>query len=209
MREKLLGVAMGIALIASPASAEEKTYNLDKIHSIDASGAFNIVIELGKKQSVTVIEEKGRFDYVDLEVSGGTLDLDFEKGWRGKDGPDFTVKLVLTSLKEIDVSGANRVLLKDAKLDNLEVDASGATQLVLSGSCNHLEADVSGASKLVADELNCKSIELELSGASQASIRADKIEADTSGVSKLAVHGDVEDFQHESSGFSNMVRVKG
>jgi len=209
MRDKLLASAMGIALIASPASAEEKTYNLDKIDSVEASGAFNIVIELGKKQSVTVIEEKGRFDYVDLEVSGGTLDLDFEKGWRGDDGPDFTVKLVLTSLKEIDVSGANRVLLKKAKLDDLEIDASGATQLVLSGTCNHLEADVSGASKLVADELSCKSIELDLSGASQASIRADKIEADTSGVSKLAVHGDVEDFSHESSGFSNVVRVKG
>lgn len=209
MKKFLLGTAMSVALVASPASAEEKTYNVDRIDSIEASGAFNIVVELGKKQSVTVIEEKGRFDYVDLEVNGGTLELDFEKGWHGNDGPDFTVKLVLTSLEEIDVSGANRVLLKKAKLDDLEIDASGATQLVLSGTCNNLEADISGASKLVADELKCKSIELELSGASQASIRAEKIEADTSGVSKLAVHGEVEDFSHESSGLSNMVRVKG
>lgn len=209
MKKLLLGAAMSVALIASPASAEEKTYDLDKIDSIEASGAFNIIIELGKKQSVTVIEEKGRFDYIDLDVSGGTLELEFTKNWRGSDGPDFTVKLVLTSLEEIDVSGANRILIKDAKLDDLEIDASGATQLVLSGTCNHLEADVSGASKFVADELKCESIDLDLSGASEASIRANKIDADTSGVSKLAVHGDVKDFRHDSSGLSNMVHVKG
>ncbi|MGD8327179.1 MAG: DUF2807 domain-containing protein [Sphingomonadales bacterium] len=210
MKKFLLAAALGAVSIANPASAEEKTYQLDQIHSVDAGGAFNIVIDFGKKQSVTVSEEQGRFDHIDLEVEDGTLDIDFRKNWRGNGGPEFTINLVLTSLKELDISGASRVLVRKAKLDDLEIDASGASQFVLSGTCNHLAADVSGAVKFVADELHCKSIEMELSGASEASIWADeKVDVETSGVSKIAVHGDAKSIHHESSGLSNMVHVKG
>ena len=209
MKKLLTAATLSFILAGSPSNAEEKTYALGEIDSVDAGGAFNIVIEIGKEQSVTVVEDQGRFDYIDLEVRGRVLDIDYTSDWRGDNGPDFTVKLVLTALKELDISGASRVLVEDAKLGDLEIDASGASQFVLSGTCGHLEADISGAVKFAAEELSCKSVEMDLSGASQASIRADKkVDVETSGVSKVMIHGEAKSVHHESSGLSRMVRVK-
>ena len=211
MRLKSSIIALTMMLAPIPAFAEEKSYDLDTIDTIDAGGVFNIVVEFGKKQSVIVVEPKGRFDDLDITVERGRLDLDYDGhwGWDEEESPRYTVKLTLKSLDEIDLSGASKILVKGAQLDDLEVDLSGASQAVISGRCKSLDADVSGASKFAAEDFVCTDIELDLSGAAQAAINATKvIEAETSGVSKLAIHGKAESIAHESSGLSNTVYIE-
>lgn len=210
MKLKSSIVALTAMLVVTPVLAEEKRYDLDKIDTIDAGGAFNIVVKFGNKQSVTVVEPNGRFDNLEVTVKGGRLDLDYDGhwGWDEGESPRYTVKLTLQSLDEIELSGASRILVRDAKLDELEVDLSGATQAVISGTCDMLEADVSGASKFAGEDFLCEDIELDLSGAAQAAINAtNAIDVETSGVSKLAIHGKAKNVAHESSGLANTVYI--
>lgn len=209
MLRKSLYLSLAVGALATAAHAEEKRFDLADIHAIEAGSAFNIVVELGKTQSVVVEEKQGRFDNLEMEVDGGVLELGYKDHWHDKDGPDYIIKLTLKSLNEIDLSGASRILINGLKTKAFEIDTSGAAQIVINGSCEELDVDGSGATKLVAKDFQCKSVNLDLSGASTASIFAsEKLKADVSGVSKLIVHGKAKDQHVETSGLSK-VEVEG
>lgn len=86
---------------------------------------------------------------------------------------------------DIDISGASKVRLSKLSADRLNIDASGAAELVSTGNCGFMNIDASGASKLFL------------------TYSIDELKADISGASKLNIKGVADKTVMECSGASN------
>ena len=164
-----------------------ETRELEPFTSIDAGGAINLdlVVDAAAPQSVTVTYDDNILDNVVTRVSGSTLVIELEGS------------LNLTG-------NSNRVVT--VTINELEsLEASGATDVRVSGTIGSYRLDVSGASSVDARDLVAEDIEVDASGASNADLYATgTVSGSVSGASNLNVYGEPKSVLVDSSGASSV-----
>ncbi len=87
----------------------------------------------------------------------------------------------------IDLSGASKARFAKLRADYLDIDLSGASQLVVTGSSDKVKVDLSGAAKLFLNSNISEKLAADLSGASLLAItgKTDHTDLDCSGASHL------------------------
>ena len=164
-----------------------ETRELEPFTSIDAGGAINLdlVVDAAAPQSVKVTYDDNILDNVVTRVSGSTLVIELEGS------------LNLTG-------NSNRVVT--VTINELEsLEASGATDVRVSGTIGSYRLDVSGASSVDARDLVAEDIEVDASGASNADLYATgTVSGSVSGASNLNVYGEPKSVLVDSSGASSV-----
>ncbi len=96
--------------IKGSGTSKTEQRNVTGFNEIEAGGAVNLEVDVGKEFSVTVEADDNLLQYIKTEVSGDTLKIYSE----GKISPTakFNVKISMPALEGLDVSGA---LLKETK----------------------------------------------------------------------------------------------
>lgn len=147
-----------------------------KITGIEASGAFKITAKQGESTGVTV-SIPARFEkQLELALSpDGTLLITMKGKINGKKSDKFTAEVTLSTLENIELTGASSLALSETI------------------TTNHLTAKIVGASSLSSSStIQVKQqIELTLTGAStfSGSISALNASFEISGASKLKLEG--------------------
>jgi len=158
--------------------------------ALEVGGAFEIFLTQGPKESLTIEADSDIIDMIVTEVRGNTLKIYTEKGCC-KNVRKMAVYLTMTDVERIDISGACELENTGSlKLDNLEMEVSGASEMSLKMDVDKLELNLSGASELFL-EGSCSQLYLDASGASE--IEADqflvgKMTIDASGASDCRVY---------------------
>jgi hypothetical protein len=80
--------------------------------------------------------------------------------------------LVTRDLAAVELSGAAKLVVHQAKLDQLKLSASGACDLTADGAVDDLEIDVSGAAEIDAADFVAKRVKISISGSGNADLHA-------------------------------------
>jgi Putative auto-transporter adhesin, head GIN domain len=193
--------------------AKEETRPVEAFHAIEAENAIQVTVAVTKdaKPGLKISGDDNLVPLVESVIRDGALIL------RIKENSNISTKLPLlaeVTTSDLDralASGASNVTVKGgSKVDRftaeasgaarLSIDglktpkaiasASGASQVVLSGTAESLDVDASGASQVKAGELKVDDAKVTISGASGAVLRASKsVAGDVSGASQLDLHG--------------------
>jgi hypothetical protein len=146
---------------------------------------------------------------IETEVRGGKLVVNTKENIHRSKKLDLYI--TVKTLESIDISGAVE-LKSEGKLelgnlsfegsgaseiemnftaDHVDGNFSGASEIDLAGSANSCRLDMSGASELDAEDFIVKEFDLELSGAGDAEIHVtDKLKARASGAANIRYLGD-------------------
>lgn len=174
---------------------------------VDASGAFDIHIRRGDACSVVVEASPGDLEHVRTERHGDTLALSWE-GLRLFGGGKIRVQVTLPELERLETSGATVVRAEGLAGERLDVQASGASHLVLAGTITEVRYDLSGATKLDALALDAEAVRIDASGATKAKVRATRsLTAEASGASRIRYAGKPEAVQSDLSGAGSLKRI--
>jgi len=205
----LSALALGAACTAATAG-EAKTSQARDVAGfteIDASGAFEIHIEQGEAYAVTVKAAPEDLAHVRTERDGKTLEISWE-GVRLFGGGPVEIHVTTPKLERLETSGATAVRARGLRGERLEVEASGASKLALSGQVTKVVYEVSGATKLDALGLDAEVVEIDASGATHAKVRATRaITADASGASSIRYAGGPAEVRSDLSGASKLERI--
>lgn len=200
-----------------------------KITGIEASGAFKITAKQGESTGVTV-SIPARFEkQLELALSpDGTLLITMKGKINGKKSDKFTAEVTLSTLENIELTGASSLSLPETITTNhLTAKIVGASslytyntiqikqeiQLTLAGastfsgeiSVPNASFEVSGASKLKL-EGKCTEAYVKLTGASRANLGSfiiDKAEIQASGASHINLQV-LKELRAEASGASSI-----
>lgn len=206
-------------VLAAPAFADTKTYNLSGFTRIDADAAFEIEFMQSPNFSVVVDSETNNLDKIIVEKSGDTLRIYRPKNTRIRgrvhdviriSAPDLESlrleaaikfsadRLTLDKLK-VDVEAASSVDIGYLKVDTLDVRMEAASKLNVAGECGILTVNIGAASSVAASGLKCREATIDAGEASTALVYAsDKAVASAGVASSIKVSGNPRDFQKES-----------
>ncbi|HZH67302.1 MAG TPA: head GIN domain-containing protein [Flavisolibacter sp.] len=204
-----------------------QTRQVSNFTGIDVSGAVKVRLKQEATASVRVDTDENLMEYVEVKVDGNTLVIQPRKGYNLDPSKELIVYVSAPRFDEIDLSGASNIT-SEAPItgDELNVQASGASEIVmqvklskftseLSGACllrltgdvSRFSTEASGASKIMCLDLKTKEAKLNISGATEAAITADnELDIDASGASTVEYRGNAN-INQKSSGASNVKRV--
>ena len=155
--------------------------------SIDVGSALDldVIVDPNAAQSVNVTFDDNIIAMVVTRVSGNTLVLDIDGSVNLTGGAD---RMIAVTMKQL-----------------VALDASGASNVRVTGSATALSLDTSGASSVDLRDLTVTDVELDVSGASSVEVAAGGVvSGSVSGASSLDVYGDPSSVEVDSSGASSI-----
>ncbi len=196
---------------------------ISSFDGIEVGGAFKVYLTQGNTEELVVEADENLLDVIETEVRGSMLKISTSEDIR--DSKALNIYITFKNIEELDVSGAcemtseNKFKLGDLDLDcsgasdvmlkltatTIEMDCSGASGMDLYGSAETLSIEISGASHIDASDLEVKNCDAEVSGASSAKVFVTaELSAEVSGAGSLKYTGDPIIKSHEVSGAGSM-----
>jgi len=197
--------------------------NVSGFTSLEVSGAFQVFLYQGKSEALTVEADENLMQYIKTEVKGDRLKIYTDEDIRK--ATKLNIYLTFEELEMIDISGAVTItgeglmefseldlegsgaseILLNINVDQLNADFSGASEIELIGSAKNVSFDFSGASSIDAYEFVISHCELDVSGASDARLNVSgNLEVDISGAASVRYKGS----PHVSSDISGAGSLK-
>ncbi len=206
----------------------DKDYDLSGFDEITIAGAFDLVVTHGDTHSVAVTTDDNLLPYLEVGVSGDTLQIDTEDNvsFRSSEPVRFTV--TLPSLTVLDADGAVDIDLDgigdgtasgdlhlkldgavnvegSVELDELDVDVDGSSDVTLTGSTSILTLSASGGSDIDLAAMIVGTATVDLDGAIDAAVHVtDVISGSVDGAVDLTVFGNPSSTNVSASGASDV-----
>ena len=237
MSKQTLQISLAISLFLSLSSfscitersygpVERESRNIGEFSEIEVSHGINVFITMGNRPSLEVETSEDLMENLITEVRGDKLKIYFEGNFIWVKTANVYVQAQklnkISASAGADVVGEDEIRGRDLELkasggsdiklevdvDNLEVDVSGGADIELTGAANYLEASTSGGSDLKAYELITQSARLEASGGSDIKVYVEEdIDARASGGADIKYRGNPQNVQSRDSSGGDVSKV--
>ncbi|MBC8425944.1 DUF2807 domain-containing protein [bacterium] len=184
---------------------ETRAYDLKDFQVIELTGALDIEVVFGDKQSVEVTLDDNLFENLEIDVKGKTLVI----GWAEECDPDADsrVAIALRRLDAVTIKGAGDIEIKGFKGDRFEYDLHGAGDLEIDGETGELDITLNGAGGVEAEDLKARHVKVRLNGVGDVEVTAtESIDAKVSGVGEIDFWGKPEEEKTRVSGIGDINR---
>lgn len=196
---------------------------ISSFNSLEVGGAFRVILTQGDKESLTVETDENLLEVIKTSVVGNKLKISTTEDISNSEA--LNIYLTITDLKEMEISGAcklsceNKIKLNDLDMEcsgasdvelklaanNLDLDFSGASQVDMFGSTNEVSLDLSGASDMDALEMETDKFSADISGASHAKIFVkSELSVNVSGAASVQYKGEPRLIQTDVSGAGSL-----
>ncbi|MEM6523316.1 MAG: PspC domain-containing protein [Bacteroidota bacterium] len=191
----------------------DRTIRFNEFEDIYVKGAYNLDIIKGNEYKVLLKGRTPDLNQIRLREDGNLLRI----VWNGRNDydkfntrkRDIEIVVVMPYLHEIDINGASKIYIQELRqrdlniqlegasylkaevdIDNLVIEAAGASEIELKGSGMELTAEMRGASNLDAYQYEVKRATVDASGAASAKVYVtDEIIMDESFISNVKFKG--------------------
>ena len=191
--------------------------------AIEVSHGIDVYLTMGSKERLEIETPEDLLEHLVTEVKKGKLKIYFDKSfnWNNETsvyvtakniekitasgGSDFFGKNVIeTKNLELEASGGSDIKL-EVDVKHLEVEVSGGSDIKLSGAAEFLNANTSGGSDLKAFGLTAQIGDLEASGGSDIEVTVEEeLEARTSGGADIEYMGNPSKTNFNTSASSDI-----
>lgn len=203
-------VATGLVtagLLAFPALARDdvksETRVVEPFSKIELKGAADIVLEAGKKQSLTMTGSEKKLAGLVTRVEDDTLVITQKGRVWGSGSLDITINV--ETLSSFVVEGATDATLKNIKATDFELMIAGAGDVDISGTCETANVDIAGAGDINARKFICKNVVVDINGAGDADVYAsENVKATINGVGDITVFGNPKTTRPRINGFGSI-----
>ena len=189
---RLTPVAMILSsiLLASFAHADEQNRSVPAFKAINNKGAFNLVIEVGKAQSVLVRGDDKFVSRVVTEVVGDELMVSYRDKNSIKISDNAQVTVTLPELNKFKMEGAGLTTINNVAGQRFEVDYEGVGKLSVSGKVQMLRLKVQGVGMVDTKALIAEVADVSVEGVGSVTVYAsERLKANVQGIGSLNYYG--------------------
>lgn len=156
---------------------------------VEVGGRMDVRIHVGAAHGLKLRAEANLLAEIGTEVVGQRLIIKALRPLKSTVGIE--ADITLPELTELSVSGASKADVRNAKGQQLRIDATGASKIVLAGAVDRLEIASTGASHVDADALTTKETRIDATGASRVGVAvSEDLEVSLSGASHVTYRGE-------------------
>lgn len=189
---KRLLVAGAVALLATPALAETKNYDLAGFTRVSAAAGVNVTVTVGGDYSVQAESTSRGLERLKVELVGDELRIGRHNTMKLnlKRSDEINVRVTTPALSGVDVSSGATLDATGVDAGAFSIDASSGGALDVAGRCDDLTVDVSSGANIDARGLECRSAIADASSGGNADIFAsESVNGDASSGGNVDVWG--------------------
>jgi Putative auto-transporter adhesin, head GIN domain len=206
----LATVVLAFSLVSTTslrAEVIEKPIAVGAFEEVHTTGAFDIVIAVGKPRKIIARGDADAVNRLRVDVDNGKLKLwqayDTKRDY--KQPARLKVTLNVEKLTSLKLTGAGDVSAYNIAAKKFALTMSGAGDVKLVGTCDSLTVFMSGAGDFDGDVLKCKTVSANVSGVGDMAIYAsDSITGSVSGVGDLTIYGNPRTRSTKVSGMGDV-----
>ena len=218
---------VGSERVVGTKNVTTETRTVSDFTKIEVEGIFQVDVTYSSEESVTVEAPSNLHEYIELDVTSGTLMVQFASNTNISTQGAIKVHIKTSKLNDFKLSGASAIKLNNSlkhekitlessgaasfkgevDVERASIELSGAANADLFGTATIADLNLSGASHLNDYDFNVDNLNVDLSGASSATITSLKsINGELSGASSLNYMGNPSIKRLSTSGASNAHR---
>lgn len=183
---------LAAALLAAPATAAERRFDLSGFDQVAVAGSDDVVIRQGSGFAVVASGEAADLDRLDVRVDKGVLKIGRKSGSWSWSGKDVTIAVTLPALHglslagsadvQVDKGGGDRFdmqlagsgTLRLASLDTrtANVTVSGSGDVKVAGRCGALNVKMAGSGDADLAGLACTNAAISVAGSGNVNAHA-------------------------------------
>lgn len=206
---------------------DTRTFKLADITGVDIEGGYKVVLKQDGSNTVALTADDNLFDDIKVTNNGGKLHIYSKRNFC----TDGDLKLVI-GVKDLqllklsgamDVKGEGEFKTQDLKIDlagsnhvdmnvnaaNIVTEASGASEIGLSGQATSHTVGFSGSGKLKAFDLVVGKYSIESSGVADCEVNVlNELNVNSSGASDIKYKGHPASIHNEKSGAGSLKHVE-
>jgi len=190
----LLVIATGchhsrVSEVAGSGKRVTEKRNIGSFTSISTEGAFWIEVTCQKELSLEVEGDDNILPFVKAEVGNNVLRLTNTKSYSTKD--PIKIRISVPNLEGLTVEGAGKIDINGMNNESFDIDASGAPEIVVTGSTKMINIDSSGAAQIDTYNLRASRAKVDSKGAGKIELDvADQLDVTVSGPASVLYKGD-------------------
>lgn len=214
---------------ASEVATGERTFDLSGFKELDISSAMEVELTQSDQYQLRFEGDEELLKHLKVKLKGQELEIGTTRKMNFGNhsvkvyisAPEYrkidlsgacvlksTNTLKGTSPLNLDMSGASSLNL-DVAVPAFQLEASGASNVVLRGTASKLDIDGSGAGEINAKELKADDVHIELSGVGSASVWAvNSLHVEVSGVASVVYKGNPTHISKDVSGTASLHALK-
>lgn len=197
--------SLAFASFASSAYADEQVRNVQPFTAIDSKGAYSIVVEAGKTQSVKVSGNEKFVGNLATEVVNGELKIYHRESGNKNANGDPRIIITVPSLVKFIGEGAGETQLKNMAGDRLDVSYQGAGRFTAQGKVKLLRLKAQGVGEVDTKELDAERADVNFNGIGNVKVTArDTLNAVVNGMGNLSYYGKPRHVNKTVNGIGNV-----
>ncbi len=193
---------------------QSENREVHNFHAIASSGSFNVMVKMGKEESLKIEGDDEDLQRVETIVQNGTLKIRMKrdvKNWNTSSSHKVTIYITAKKLDGLILSGSGNLSVNgvlnsasadiqlsgsgeiSAQLDtqNAGIALSGSGNVVLSGTTGNMNVSISGSGSVKATDLVCDSGKLNIAGSGNVYVHAkENLEANIIGSGSIKYVGE-------------------
>lgn len=200
----LITGACGLTSIRGSGNVVSEEFDVSDFDRVDVGGAWDASIKHADEPRLIVHIDDNLLERVEVDFDNGHLSVGF-KGNLRLSNTTMALTIETPTLSEVEASGASDVVVSGFTQSAFTLAASGASTVVADVQTERLELDVDGASTVVLDG-TAEEVEVDVNGASNADLSdlvVSSASIDVNGASALNVTG-ASEVSGDVNGVSNV-----
>ncbi len=183
-------VILALLLSSAFATAAEQTRPMPAFDGVSIQGPVNMVVEVGKAQSLVLKGDDKFLRRVATKVVDGKLIISFSKDEKNSVDGDSTINIAMPALKSFHLEGAGSAELRNVNSDSLDVGFQGAGRLVATGKVNQLTLKAQGVGDVNTKALLAQNANVNFEGIGAVKVYASqKLDVSVQGMGSLNYYG--------------------
>ncbi|MCM4161202.1 DUF2807 domain-containing protein [Antarcticibacterium flavum] len=196
---------------------------------INVTGMMDVQLVAGKEGKIDLEGESNLLEYIETEVSGGTLKISVEKGINLQPSRNYPIKIVVPfeDLDAVTLTGSGHIrgsdvisarsfkvsvtgsgnMNLDLDVEDLKGTVTGSGDVKLKGKARHLDCTVTGSGDFLAYDLRTQTTNASVTGSGDIEISVeDELQAKVSGSGDIRYKGNPQKQNFKTSGSGTVAK---
>lgn len=209
----ILCLSLSVLLSLSAQANTEQSFDVERFTRVAASQGVEVNVTMGSStQVVARAETEKDLERLEIEVDDGELRI--RRGswsssiwnWRSSGGR-VSVDVVVSELEGLSSSTGARVTAVEVDCEELSLDASSGSRIVVSGGCNEVEVDASSGAVIDARAFKVEVVTVDASSGARIDVFASaNFQGEASSGASVDVFGTPKLFDSDTSSGARIAR---
>jgi hypothetical protein len=209
----ILCITLSVLASLSVQANTEHSLDVNRFNRVAASQGVEVNITMGSSTQVVVKAETEKdLERLEIEVDDGELRIRSGAwsssiwNWRGSGGR-VSVGVVVSELEGLSASLGAKVIAVEVDCEELSLDASSGSKIVVTGGCNAVEVDASSGAVVDARDFKVEVVTVDASSGAYIDVFASvNFQGDASSGASVDVFGTPKLFEASTSSGARIAR---